>query len=523
MNTRPNSIPIATAADVAARLPHPFTVAGGWYRTSTAVCHGGDSKDALAFRDGERPGDAPLRVHCHSHSCDATAIRHALQQATGLWLCRCDACFTAFRAGQPPPGANATPLHGAGSAQIGPGGSRRYFDTPNAQNGAQSRSGPGQGKDTNAYAADLWAAAQPFTSEPAANHPAAQWLAQRDLWPAAEPLPESVRWLARTHPRFPRGLPDSTAAGALVMAMRPLDNPNASPRKVQLVAIDQTGYKARHWPDKNGQTYTYGTGPAYGLLWRGQRQVAAYDLHVCEGLADGLRILRYADEPALVAVCAGTGYGSIQPGHFNSITLWPDADEAGAKPAYEAARHWADLRYNVTIKKLPAGHDPASAPTTEAGGRKQIAAESEHIQPDPVAAAYDDLRAAQAAGKDDPAARAVLEATRPASDGLSSPARSGADVAADLRSEAPARQEQAGAEISKLLGRQIVIPDKSPDQQLEAGGTARIASLHPRQLVAVRTPRDPVRRRRCGQDLAGAGALLRHRLPAPSGSEGLAP
>lgn len=364
MSTLTNRIPIATAADVAARLPHPHSISGGWYRTSTAICHGGDSKDALSFRDGERPGDAPLRVYCHSHSCDATAIRHALQQATGLWLCRCDACFTAFRAGQPPPGANVVPLHDARTAQNGPGGSRRYSDTQNTQNGAQSRSEPGQGKDTNAYAAELWAAAQPSTVGPAANHPAAQWLLERGLWPAAQPLPESVRWLARSYPNFPRGQPGSTAAGALVMAMRPLDNPNASPRKVQLVAIDQTGRKARHWPDKKDKR-TYGTGPAYGLLWHGKLRVAAYELHVCEGLADGLRILRYAAEPALVAVCAGTGYGRIQPGHFNAITLWPDADEAGARSASAAGQRWADLGYSVTVKKLPAGHDPASAPTTE--------------------------------------------------------------------------------------------------------------------------------------------------------------
>ena len=120
MRTHTNRIPIATAADVAARLPYPHTTAGGWYRTSTAICHGGDNRSALSFRDGERPGESPLRVYCHSHNCDATAIRHALQQATGLWLCRCDACFAAFRAGQPPPGANAVPLHGARSPQNGP-------------------------------------------------------------------------------------------------------------------------------------------------------------------------------------------------------------------------------------------------------------------------------------------------------------------------------------------------------------------------------------------------------------------
>ena len=455
MNTRPNRIPIATAAEVAAKLPHPYTTSGGWYRTSTAVCHGGDSKDALSFRDGEQPGDSPLRVHCHSHNCDETAIRHALQQATGLWACTCPDCRAAFRASQPPPGANAMPLHGANSTQNGSKQAVRHFDPQNTQNNVQGRSGPLQDKSTNAYAAELWAAAQPFTSEPAA-----QWLAQRDLWAAAEPLPESVRWLRASHPKFPERRPDSTTAGALVIAMRPLDNPNASPRKVQLVAIDQTGRKARHWPDKTDK-HTYGTGPAYGLLWRGQFQIAAYELHICEGLADGLRILRYADDPALVAVCAGTGYNRIEPGHFNSITLWPDADEAGARSASAAGQRWADQGYNVTVKKLPAGHDPASAPTTEVDGRIQIDAKSERIQPDPVAVAYDKLRAAIAVGKDDPDARATLQDKLSANDELAAPALTGADVAASLRSEAAARQEQAWTEIRKLIGRQIIIPDRS--------------------------------------------------------------
>ena len=349
MHTHTNRIPIANAAEVAAKLPYPCTRAGGWYRTSTAICHGGDNKSALSFQDGERPDDSPLRVQCHSHNCDATAIRHALQQATGLWLCRCDACFAAFRAGQPPPGANTAPTATTPTCR------------PRVQQGRPQR--PPQTGQSD-YAVELWAAAQPSTTGPAAKHPAAQWLVERDLWPAGEPLPEAVRWLQASHLRFPRGQPNSAAAGALVMAMRPLDNPTAPPRKVQLVAIDRAGHKTHHWPDKNDK-HTYGAGPTYGLLWRGQLQTAAYDLHICEGLADGLRILRYADHPALVAVCAGTGYGRILPGYFDSVTLWPDADEAGAKSANAAAQRWADQGYDVTIKRLPAGHDPASAPTTE--------------------------------------------------------------------------------------------------------------------------------------------------------------
>ena len=356
-----NLIPIATAADAAARLPYPYTISGGWYRTSTAICHGGDTRHGLAFQDGERPGESPLRVQCYSHNCNATAIRHALQQATSLWLCRCDQCFAAFRASQPPLGANAMPLKSAQHASGGPRRPDRYFYPNNTQIGAQSLSGPVLGNDTSAFAAELWAAARASTSGPAANHPAAQWLVERDLWPTSEPLPQAVRWLTRDHHKFPRGHYQSTAAGALVMAMRPLDHPSAPPRKVQLVAIDKAGRKAHHWPDM-GDKRTYGAGPAYGLLLRGEFRTTAYNLHICEGLADGLRILRYADDPALVAVCAGTGYGQIEPGYFDSTTFWPDADEPGVRAAEKTGQLWANQGYDIRIMRLPAGHDPASAP-----------------------------------------------------------------------------------------------------------------------------------------------------------------
>ena len=85
-------------------------------------------------------------------------------------------------------------------------------------------------------------------------------------------------------------------------------------------------------------------------------------------------------------------------------------------------------------------------------GRTQIAAETEHVQPDSVAAAYDNLRAAIAAGKDDPAARTVLQNTLTTTGGFTAPTQTGADIAAGLRSEAAAHQEQARLEIKKLLG-----------------------------------------------------------------------
>jgi hypothetical protein len=84
-------------------------------------------------------------------------------------------------------------------------------------------------------------------------------------------------------------------------------------------------------------------------------------------------------------------------------------------------------------------------------GRPQIAAKTEHIRPDPVAAAYDKLKAALADGNDDPAARATLQAALPAADNPGAAAPTGADIAEALRADHDAAREQARSEIRRLL------------------------------------------------------------------------
>ncbi|MCY3710167.1 MAG: AAA family ATPase [Caldilineaceae bacterium] len=104
--------------------------------------------------------------------------------------------------------------------------------------------------------------------------------------------------------------------------------------------------------------------------------------------------------------------------------------------------------------------------TERQNGRPQIAAATEKIQPDPVAAAYDRLRAAKAAGKDDPQARAVLQAALPAAPAIDA-APAGADIAEGLRSHSEAERAQAGSNIRKLLNPDplltSVLTDHSPD------------------------------------------------------------
>lgn len=331
--------------------------------TETRICHGGDSADKLGLAY-----DLKRRLwtgHCLTGGCTQAAILHGVQEATGLAVCRCEQCFQAWRE----------------SAQTG--AYPRF--TPNItrsqpnkapESRSKRKSGQNRGGDTAAYAARLWEAARVSTGAMQADHPVARWLADRALWPPGVQLPDGVRWLPRTAHCFPRGRPDSTAAGALVLAMRLQDDPLGPVRKVQLVAVGADGGKAQHWTD--GDKRTYGQTPAYGLLTHWQLTgTQGYDLHVCEGLADGLAILSglpYRERAAalgktgweyaragyvMAAVCAGTGYGGINPDLFDKVTLWPDADRAGIEAARKTAQWWADLGRRVEIKLLPDGYDPA--------------------------------------------------------------------------------------------------------------------------------------------------------------------
>lgn len=365
MVAQPNTMQIASADEVAARLAWPSRREAGGWRTR-GLCHGSADKPdsaSLIFRDSE---GASLHVHCFKCAprtgAERDRIRHALQAATGLQLCRCQECWQAWRAGQTPPGG------------------RGNTPTPTRENSRQNATGP-RGRDTSAYAGRLWAAAVPSTTGPRADHPVARWLQDRGVWPAGQPLPAAVRWLSRGQLPAPR---PGTAAGALVMAMRRLDDSAADPPpKVQLVAITGDGRKAYHWGGKRGDKRTWGnrapdaTG-AVGILTHWPGPVDGCDLHVVEGLADGLAVLaglpyeertgsqaaawRYARAGYVaVAVMAGQHYRGIEPARFASVTLWPDGDDPDAwETAREIAQQWHDrgLR-NIGIERLPDGCDPA--------------------------------------------------------------------------------------------------------------------------------------------------------------------
>ena len=71
-----------SAGRIARLVPHDVSFERGWFRTTSAICHGGDDPDALAFR--QRPDGNGIDVRCHTGGCTRGHIVTALEGAIGL-------------------------------------------------------------------------------------------------------------------------------------------------------------------------------------------------------------------------------------------------------------------------------------------------------------------------------------------------------------------------------------------------------------------------------------------------------
>ena len=69
------------AGSIAGCIPHPVTYERGWFRTTTAICHGGDDRDGLAFR--QRPDGNGIEVRCHTARCTPVWIFPAMEEVIG--------------------------------------------------------------------------------------------------------------------------------------------------------------------------------------------------------------------------------------------------------------------------------------------------------------------------------------------------------------------------------------------------------------------------------------------------------
>ena len=70
-----------SAARIANLIPHRVSFERGWFRTTTAICHGGSS-DELAFR--QRPDGNGIDTRCHANGCPHVTVITHLEALIGL-------------------------------------------------------------------------------------------------------------------------------------------------------------------------------------------------------------------------------------------------------------------------------------------------------------------------------------------------------------------------------------------------------------------------------------------------------
>ena len=83
-----------SAARIEGLIPHEVDFERGWFRTSTAICHGGEEPFGLAFR--QRPDGNGIEVRCHTGGCTRAHVITAIEGLIGLPI------WTAYEPVQPP-------------------------------------------------------------------------------------------------------------------------------------------------------------------------------------------------------------------------------------------------------------------------------------------------------------------------------------------------------------------------------------------------------------------------------------
>ena len=338
-HSTPNRIPLA--AEVATRLPGTRRE-GDHYRTR-GYCHGNGDKPSsasLIFSDPPRPGEQSLHVHCFKCKPQTPAerdvIRHALQKATGLQLCRYRACGEAHRAGQP------------------------FTATPRAQAPVTTQPPPRRrAKSDTAANAPQWGAHQlPQDDAGGRSH--------ASPCPLCGQIDALIVWTLADH-LFPY-------AGLSLQCQC-----TTSYDQLHKHVAAQVSAKDRQW--RQDAVYILADGrarprtridPDKRIFWSGQkgasvrgRQPLSWN-HPRRGQPpDGPHVLLVEGEKAAAAaVSAGIdgshavySVGDTAGFHVSDftlfdgreITLWPDADVAGIEAAVHAARRLAPLARRLLL------------------------------------------------------------------------------------------------------------------------------------------------------------------------------
>ncbi len=71
-----------SAGRIASLIAQPVSFERGWFRTTTAACHGGDDPNGLAFR--QRPDGNAIDVRCHTGGCTRAHVVTSIEGLIGL-------------------------------------------------------------------------------------------------------------------------------------------------------------------------------------------------------------------------------------------------------------------------------------------------------------------------------------------------------------------------------------------------------------------------------------------------------
>ena len=217
-----------------------------------------------------------------------------------------------------------------------------------------------------------------------AGTPAALYLAERRrVWPAGEPLPESVRWLpagecGKLRPRLPDG-----AAGAVLYRFAPPDGPGVA---VQFEAVAADGSRVLVAVGRPGERRTAKRPTVIGSRFDGgmlafvaRPGAAGAVLHLAEGPIDALALVALerlgAGNLGGGAVLGAAGAGGFRPAAVpgaGPVVLWADGDKTGALAAVRLGAALRARGRDVRVRLAPDGDDWADAANLEACERGAI-------------------------------------------------------------------------------------------------------------------------------------------------------
>ena len=223
--------------------------------------------------------------------------------------------------------------------------------------------------DLRTYALKLWRLSIPIPKS--SEHPARQWLANRNLWRPELPLPGPVRWIGTEHLNH-----DYPGAGSIItMAAQPTSWTQAWPNLPELSCIHLVFVAGDGSPamDRGLTKRTYAAvQDAVVVLGCPLLEQTIAPVDVAEGLADALALASRSPAPA-VATLGTSGMNSAIIADWLATSpatrVWADRDEAKAGRAPPGQRHGRELMHLVNdaggkaiALHTPSPHkDPAAA------------------------------------------------------------------------------------------------------------------------------------------------------------------